>query len=68
MATFERAIMKSTAHKNIHKCIDFFEDDQILILVTEAMICDARDLLREVGKPLNEDAARRIFKNLTSAV
>lgn len=56
------------SHENIHKCLDFYEDDQILVLVTEPLICDVADLISEVGRPLNEDATRSIFKNVLLAV
>ena len=58
----------SINHQYLHKCLDYYEDDTMFVLVTELLVCDLCDLIIEVKRPLTESATRSIFRNLLLAV
>ena len=67
-AQLERDIMMSVPHQYLHKCLDYYEDETMFVLVTELLVCDLCDLIIEVKRPLTESATRSIFRNLLLAV
>lgn len=60
--------MQNIEHDSILKLLDFYEDDQHLLLVTDFMVSDMQDLIFQINKPLEELSVQQIFYKMVSAV
>ena len=64
----EAKFLQRLNHPNVIHIIDMFEDDENIIIVLPLFDKSLFDYLRKLGKPVDENEARRIFNLIASGV
>lgn len=64
----EFEILRKLDHQNVLKNIDMFESPQTLVLVLPLMKSTLQSYLTKLGKAVDEEHAKHIFKKIVSAV
>lgn len=61
-------VLRLLNHKNVIACIDFFENEQLIVMVMPLMRSNLRQYIESREKPIAESEIRDIFRMMVAGI
>ena len=58
----EKSLLDKMDHQNVIKNLSYFENDNVICIVTDLMLFDMKTMLQNFREPLSETYAKNIFR------